>query len=434
MHLRKSNSAGVTQTSNTICNTSKLDLVHSGGRKGKFMFLVVVVIVMATLHGYVGFRFISPFNLTGFEVIVFWTIIAILAIAPIGLLLLRFRGIENNFTDLLLWVGYTSLGLFSLAFVIFLVRDLGWIISTGANKLFVFVQQNETGSTPVDLERRQFLLVSINWAIFGMTGILGTVGIVQALRQAEIIRHTISLKKLPLALNGLKIVQISDLHVGPTIKADYVKRVVNQVNEIEPDLILFTGDMVDGSVEYLSKDVEPLRQLRSKYGKFFVTGNHEYYSGVEHWLPKVEDLGFVHLMNEHQILEINGEFLALAGVTDLSAHQVMKSHRSDPKQAVSSIPDGMSTILMAHQPGTIRQIDGLAIDLMVCGHTHGGQFMPFNLAVAKAEPLVAGLYQHNDTQVYVNRGTGYWGPPMRLGIPSEITLFELVSGSRAASA
>lgn len=232
---------------------------------------------------------------------------------------------------------------------------------------------------------------------------------------------------MPKNLNGLRIVQLSDLHVGPTIKKDYVEKVVQQVNELKPDLIFFTGDMVDGSVEHLSEDVEPLRALKAKHGKFFVTGNHEYYSGVEFWLKKVEELGMTHLKNENRILEINGEKIAIAGVTDLMAHQVDRSHATNPVQAVQGIPRDMPTLLLAHQPGTADSIEGLNVDLMVCGHTHGGQYYPFKYAVSLAHPYVSGLYRQGDTQVYVNQGTGYWGPPLRLGIPSEISLFELVS-------
>jgi predicted MPP superfamily phosphohydrolase len=178
-------------------------------------------------------------------------------------------------------------------------------------------------------------------------------------------------------------------------------------------------------VEHLAEDVEPLRNLKSKYGTYFVTGNHEYYSGVEYWLQKVAELGMIHLKNEHRILEIAGKKLALAGVTDYMAHQIVPSHRSDLQKAVKGIPKGTPTILLAHQPGSAEAIKDLDIDLMVCGHNHGGQYFPFKYAVSLAHNYVAGMYQHGNTQVYVNQGTGYWGPPLRLGIPSEITLFEL---------
>ena len=391
------------------------------------VFFIVVMFVMTLLYGYVGARIIAPFDISGIGLIAYWSLIALLAIAPIAGMALRFRGMENQAIDVSLWTGYFGLGVFSLAFVAFIVRDLGWVTGLLSFKLFRTFSASDSIPQLFDPDRRQFLLMSMNLGIVGVTGLLGGIGLFQARRKASIVRQDITLKNLPRSLHGLRIVQVSDLHVGPTIKADYAQTVVDQVNALNPDLIFFTGDMVDGSVDRLSNDVEPLRKLKAKYGTFFVTGNHEYYSGVEQWIEKVADLGMIHLKNEHRILNIAGASIAIAGVTDLMAHTVLKSHLTDPKQAMQGLPIDMPTIMLAHQPGTAELTDGLAIDLMVCGHTHGGQYMPFNLAVAKAHKYAAGYYQHGDMQVYVNRGTGYWGPPLRLGIPSEITLFELQS-------
>jgi uncharacterized protein len=390
------------------------------------VFLVVVILVLSLLHGYVGVRMISPFTVSSLTYTIYWLGISLLAIAPVSGIILRAKGVENTMTDILLWVGYTSLGLFSLAFIIFLIRDIGWLFSLVSSKLMLLFNGDGQTVEAFNPERRQFLLMSINWGILGMTSVLGAVGFFQARNLPSVFRNKITLSRLPKKLEGLRIVQISDLHVGPTIKADYVQKVVAQVNALDPDLIFFTGDMVDGSVEHLANDVEPIRDLEAKYGKYFVTGNHEYYSGAEFWENKVTELGIKNLRNEHEIIEINGESLAIAGVTDLMAHQSMKSHRSDPKQAVSGIPEDMLTLMLAHQPGSASQMETLDIDLMLCGHTHGGQFYPFHLAVAQAHPYVAGLYQHGNMQVYVNQGTGYWGPPLRLGIPSEITVLELL--------
>ena len=391
------------------------------------MFLLVALVVLGFLHGYVGFRLLEPFSLVGGGLVLYWVVIAILAITPIAAMVLRFRGVESVLTDTLLYIGYTSLGLFTLAFVIFLARDIIWLLGLVLGKLMILFNGDAPASASMDPERRKFLLMSLNYGIVGLTGVLGTVGFIQAKKLAEVFKHKIAIQNLPQKLKGLRIVQVSDLHVGPTIKREYVESVVKQVNELNPDLIFFTGDMVDGSVEHLMDDVEPLRNLRAKYGTYFVTGNHEYYSGVEYWLMKVAELGMTHLKNEHRIIEIEGEKLAIAGVTDLMAHQIDPSHRSNPRAAVAGIPADMPTILLAHQPGTANALEGLKIDLMVCGHTHGGQYYPFKYAVSLAHPYVAGLYRQGKTQVYVNQGTGYWGPPLRLGIPSEITLFELDS-------
>ncbi len=389
------------------------------------MFIVAVLFISSILYGYVGARVIAPFDISGPGLFIFWTIIVIFAITPITGMMLRMRGSENFFNDIMLWVGFIGMGIFALAFVTFLVRDLGWITGLFSIKLFSYFSGPDNHSFQMDPERRQFLLMSMNIGIVGFTSLLGGIGLFQATRRPSVVNKSIEIKTLPQRLSGLRIVQISDLHVGPTIKAGYVRTVVNQVNELKPDLIFFTGDMVDGSVDHLKNDVEPLRGLKAKYGKYFVTGNHEYYSGVERWVGKVAELGMIPLMNEHVILNIEGESLAIAGVTDLMAHRVLKSHQSDLGKAVAGIPAGMPTIMLAHQPGSADQTIGLNIDLMLCGHTHGGQFIPFNFALARIEKYSAGLYQHGDIQVYINRGTGYWGPPLRLGIPSEITLIEL---------
>ena len=368
---------------------------------------------------------VAPFSITTPGLTVYWFIIIVMALIPIGGMILRAKGVENATTDLMLWVGFLGMGLFSLAFLIYFIRDIGWFTGFTSAKIYSAISSDSKNSDLVDPGRRQFLLYSMNWGIIGFTSLLATVGLVQARKRASVINQSISIRNLPEKLQGLRIAQISDLHVGPTIKADYAQMVVDQVNKLNPDLIFFTGDMVDGSVAHLSEDVEPLRKLKARYGKFFVTGNHEYYSGVQQWVAKVEQLGMVNLHNEHRIIDIQGASLAIAGVTDLMAGRMLKSHASDPRKATKGIPENIPTILLAHQPGTAEHTDGLSIDLMVCGHTHGGQYMPFNMAVSKIHRYAAGYYKRGGMQIYVNRGTGYWGPPLRLGIPTEITLFEL---------
>ena len=397
------------------------------------MFFVVVVFVLTLLYGYVGARVIAPFEVSGMDLFIYWAIIVLMALAPIAGMIFRSRGLENLLIDSFLWLGFIGMGLFSLAFIAFIVRDLGWVTGTLSFKILKTFTNSSPSSIELDPDRRQFLLMSMNLGIVGVTSLLGGIGLFQARRKATIITQNITITNLPIDFQGLTIAQISDLHIGPTIKADYARTVVEQVNALKPDLIFFTGDMVDGSVERLSEDVEPLRDLKSKYGTYFVTGNHEYYSGAEQWVTKVGELGMIHLHNEHRILKKGNASLAIAGVTDLMAYDSIKSHKTDPHKAMGGIPDGMPSIMLAHQPGTAELTNGLGIDLLVCGHTHGGQFMPFNLAVAKAHKYYAGLYRHGNMQVYVNRGTGYWGPPLRLGIPPEITYFTLQSDETAIS-
>lgn len=395
------------------------------------IFLVVVIGILALIHGYVGIRLIPSLALSRRWLTAAWTIIAILTILPLLPIFLRFAGYENRLHDLLSWVAYSSLGFFFLTFVVVLARDMGWVIWIAGSKVFMWTREMiSAGSSlpaPFDPGRRQFIINAMNLGLVGMTGGLSVYGLVLARRKAKIFTEQVPIKALPPQFEGLRIVQISDLHVGPTIKKDWVRRVVEQVMDLNPDLIAFTGDLVDGSVDYLSDDVSPLVDLVAPLGKFFVTGNHEYYSGVDHWLPVIEGLGFVCLMNEHQVIERDGAQLTIAGVTDLTAYQIVPDQASNPEAALAGAPAETPKILLAHQPGSIFDAQRLGVDLQLSGHTHGGQIIPFNYVAAKAHPYIAGMHNHNGTWIYVNRGTGYWGPPMRLGVPPEITLLELTA-------
>ena len=198
-----------------------------------------------------------------------------------------------------------------------------------------------------------------------------------------------------------------------------------KVNELNPDIIAITGDLVDGSVDYLAKHVEPLKDLSANIGKFFVTGNHEYYSGVDQWLDKTDQLGFTNLLDSHEIIKKGNGIISLGGVTDYRSKTIKPSHKSDAVLAFNGVSKDIPKILLAHQLWSIFNAHDAGTDLQLSGHTHGGQFWPFIYAVRMANPYTAGLHNHNGTWIYVNRGTGYWGPPMRLGVESEITLITL---------
>jgi len=250
----------------------------------------------------------------------------------------------------------------------------------------------------------------------------------QARRRPPVVTVQVPIAGLPAGLQGFTIAQISDIHVGPTIRRPQLQAMVDAVNALQADAVAITGDLVDGSVAQLAEHVAPLAELKARHGAFFVTGNHEYYSGGPDWVAEVERLGVRVLMNEHVTLQHQGSPLVLAGVADYTAHHFEPSHRSDPQAALAGAPaDAGAKVLLAHQPRSAEAAAAAGFDLQLSGHTHGGQFWPWGWFVPLQQPFVAGLHRVQQMWIYVSRGTGYWGPPKRVGAPSEITLLTLVA-------
>lgn len=237
----------------------------------------------------------------------------------------------------------------------------------------------------------------------------------------EVKRVEIRLDRWPAALDGLRIVQISDIHFGPILGEHFAAWLKDQVNGLEPDLIAITGDLVDGRVDKVGYVVEPFAALKAPLGTWFVTGNHDHYSHANAWVAHVQKLGIRVLRNAHTLLEVRGERFVLAGVDDHRSRQMPGEGGEDLDAALTGVSDALPIVLMAHDPTTFHRASARGVDLQLSGHTHGGQIWPFNYLVRVAMPWVAGLYRRGGSQVYVSRGTGFWGPPMRLGAPAEIT-------------
>jgi predicted MPP superfamily phosphohydrolase len=381
------------------------------------LFLLVFSTVLGGAHYYVWARVVRDAQLPPP-----WQAVGTFAFALLGALLLvgivAMRTAPRAVSSPLLWVAYMWLGLLFLLLVLFGAVDL--------LRFLVETTQRLAMNAPIDPERRALLSrvlgAAVGLAAFGIAGL----GLVNVLRPVAIKRVVVRLAGLPANANGYRIVQLTDVHVGPTIGEDFIRQLVTKVNALEPDLVAITGDLVDGSVAELGRFVAPLGGLRAKDGVYFVTGNHEYYSGVDEWLAFLSTLGIRVLRNERVAIGGDSGF-DLAGIDDASAAGYGHGHGSDLPRAVHGRDPDRALVLLAHQPKGIDLAERLGVDLQLSGHTHGGQIFPFTYLVKLVYPFIAGLYRRGRIQVYVSEGTGYWGPPMRVGTAAEITNIELVA-------
>ncbi len=312
------------------------------------------------------------------------------------------------------WVGYIWMGSMFVLLVLLWGGELarwGWV--------------KYASLTAVSGGRREFL----SQILAGSAGALGLAlsgwGVWSAIRPVEVKRVPVRLKKLPEGLRGLRLVQLSDMHVGLTIGREFVEDVVRKVNALEPDIVAITGDLIDGSVDELGHSVAPLGEIRASLGTYFVTGNHEYYSGADSWLGFLRSIGIRTLRNERVELEKDGETVHVAGVDDWTAHQFGGDHGANVAQAMAGRDTSKPVVLLAHQPVQFDEAREHGVDLQISGHTHGGQIFPFGVLTRLVQPFLSGLHRRGESQIYVSSGTGYWGPPMRIAAPAEITLLEL---------
>ncbi|TFW01937.1 metallophosphoesterase [Oxalobacteraceae bacterium OM1] len=368
---------------------------------------LTVLVILAAVHVYVGIRILPDLPIDNAARALGWLwLAASIVLMPAGVSAYR---LAQPHADRVAWAGLLAMGFFSSLFVGTLLRDVVLLVATLAGAASPHFVMWSAVAVPV---------VALATTL---------IGFINARRVAAIVDVDVPIDNLPPDLHGFTIAQISDIHVGPTIKRRYLDAIVDKVNRIGADVVAVTGDLVDGSVHQLAPHTAPLARLQARHGAFLVTGNHEYYSNAHAWIDEFERLGLRVLMNEHVVLQHNNAAVLLAGVPDYTAHHFDPTHKSDPHKALAGAPGDVAVkLLLAHQPRTALTAVEAGYDLQLSGHTHGGQFFPWNFFVPLQQPFVAGLKRLEKLWVYTSRGTGYWGPPKRFLAPSEITRLRLV--------
>lgn len=382
------------------------------------IFLCLFATILALSHFYLWSRLAHYFLLNATEkryTAFFFGGMALLSLLSVPVS----RSVPREFGSIIAWAAFPWLGILLLLFSVMIITDIIWLI------LAFLPHAND-----LNPERRQALEKGLGIAALGVTTLLGVDALWNGLRPVSIKEVPITLDRWPQSLDGLRIVQISDLHIGPTINGVWLREVVNKIKTLQADLIVITGDLVDGTIEELAPHVASLTDLAAPLGVYFITGNHEYYAGVDAWCEHIAGLGIRVLRNEHVTLSMGSEKTPfdLAGIEDLHSHQ-FPGHKADLPKALEGRDADRPLILLAHQPAAIEEAAQHGVDLQLSGHTHGGQIWPFSLLVHLQQPYVIGLHRHRDTKthIYVSAGTGYWGPPMRLGTEAEITHITLRS-------
>ncbi|PRC45196.1 metallophosphoesterase, partial [Mycobacterium sp. ITM-2017-0098] len=380
------------------------------------MFILVLGSVLALMHLLVWKRMVKDTTPPGrLRRLLTGTVVALMLLLVATLVLPRVVGVRES--SWFAWPGYLWFGLVVYLFLALLLLEPVRLALRGWTR---------RSPQPVDqpaaraVDRRMFLArtgaAAAGVAAVGLTG----VGVVSALGPPRVLRVPVRLSRLDPAFNGFRIAVVSDIHLGPLLGRAHTERIVRLINEAEPDLVAVVGDLVDGTVEELGAAAEPLQDLVARDGAFFVTGNHEYFvDDTASWMRELERFGLNVLRNENTRIRRGGSAFDLAGVNDIAGES-----RSDPPdldRALAGVSPGGPTILLAHQPVQVTEAASRGVDLQLSGHTHGGQMWPFHYVVELAQPSLAGLSQVHDTQLYVTRGAGFWGPPVRVGAPPDIS-------------
>jgi predicted MPP superfamily phosphohydrolase len=378
--------------------------------------------ILGGAHSYFWFRLVRETQLA--PPYRFWATLLCVALASlVPLSLMAPRLLPRSMAGFASWPGYIWIGLMLMLFAALLATDLARLVFMAGRSLI--------GASPMAPDKQLALVRVVALAVCGFAVVAGVYSVVQGLRPPALKQLTIALPKLPASLAGTKLVQLTDLHIGATKSKDFAEDVVRRTNALKPDIILLTGDIVEGRFGSARADVQILADLKARLGVYMVTGNHEYYSGLAEWLPELERLGIKILRNRHVTLDADKDGgWVLAGIDDWKGDSVEPGQGPDMERALNGIDPQRPVILLSHQPKAMFDAARAGVGLVLSGHTHGGQIWPFGIAVRlQQRSFLQGLYKVEGSQLYVSPGTGYWGPPMRLGTRAEITHITLVPGT-----
>lgn len=377
------------------------------------VFLVIVNAISIAVHAYVGSRIMAALP-TGSSATKFvWPVLSGLFLLLIGAMFLSRSEHPPIGLKAILVGGYVWMGLLFLLLVAGLVGDL-----VGGGLWAVGRLSGQNLSDTARWARAAFLALAPLAAFHG---------VVQALRPPLIHEIEISIPGLAPQWDGLRIAHLTDTHVGPILGRDWVDDLVRRVDSAKPDIVVHTGDLIDGTVDGLREKLSPLERLKGRVGTYFVTGNHETYSGVRPWCDQMRTWGWDVLNNENRILSRDGFPLAIAGITDARESAASNGTSPDVAKALEGVPEGAPVVLLAHQPRQAFQAAGRSVSLQLSGHTHGGQLWPFHYLVRLQQPVVAGYAKVGDVPVFTSRGAGFWGPPLRIGARAEVPILVLRS-------
>jgi len=395
------------------------------------LFLLVALALLGGMHAYLWLRLVRDTLVPDpWRRVATVSLLAAGLLIPAGMFAVRLSG--RHFSTALPLVAFVWLGVAFLLFAALLTLDAARLLARGGAAAADWLRG--APDLPDDPARRLLVARAMAGGALLVAGGAAASSIRSATGPAEIEEVPVRLARLPPALSGYTIAQVSDLHVGPTIREREVRRMVDQLNALKADAVVITGDLVDGSVAALGPIVAELGRIQARQGVYFVTGNHEYYSGAAEWMAFLSELGVKVLQNERVALgdgQPGGATFDLCGIPDWSAGPGSPGGAADLGRALAGRDPERGLVLLAHQPRNFGPTFRQGVELQLAGHTHGGQIFPWSLAVRAAFPYVKGLHRHEEPgasgQVYVSRGTGYWGPPMRLLSPPEITRLVLTS-------